>query len=97
CTLPLSLHDALPILWPKARRMESASNSAWVGCSCWPSPALITEQPTFWDSRLAAPDEAWRTTSRSGCMAFSVTAVSIRVSPLARSEEHTSELQSRGH
>ena len=29
---------------PNARRMESASSSAWVGCSCWPSPALMTLQ-----------------------------------------------------
>ena len=71
-----------PAMWPKARRIESASSSAWVGCSCWPSPALTTEQPTFCDRSDAAPDEAWRTTRRSGCMAFSVTAVSIRVSPL---------------
>ena len=76
-----------PAMRPKARRMESASSSAWVGCSCWPSPALTTEQVTFWESRLAAPDEAWRTTSRSGCMAFSVTAVSISVSPLEIEDE----------
>ena len=36
---------------PNARRMESASSSAWVGCSCWPSPALITLQVTFCDEQ----------------------------------------------
>ena len=29
---------------------DRASSSAWVGCSCWPSPALITLQLTFCDS-----------------------------------------------
>ena len=37
---------------------------------------------TFCDSRAGAPDWAWRTTSRSQCMAFRVAAVSISVSPL---------------
>ena len=36
---------------------------------------------TFDASRFTAPDEGWRTTSRSGCIAFSVIAVSISVSP----------------
>ena len=72
---------------PKARRMESASSSAWEGCSCWPSPALTTLQSTFCESRDAAPDEPWRTTRMSGFIAFSVTAVSIRVSPLEIDDE----------
>ena len=46
---------------PFARRMVSASSSAWVGCSCAPSPALTTEQPTFCAKSAAAPAEArWR-------------------------------------
>ena len=40
---------------PCARRMVSASSSACVGCSCAPSPALITEQSTFCASSSAAP------------------------------------------
>ena len=63
--------------------MVSASSSAWVGCSCAPSPALMTAQLTFSDSSLTAPESGWRTTSTSICMAFSVIAVSISVSPLA--------------
>ena len=66
-----------PLRW----RMVRASSSAWVGCSCGPSPALITEQSTFSDSSLTAPASEWRTTSTSGCMAFSVWAVSSSVSP----------------
>ena len=66
---------------PLARRIVSASSSACVGCSWRPSPALMTAQFTFSASRLTAPEWGWRTTSRSGCMAFSVSAVSISVSP----------------
>ncbi|OIQ67932.1 hypothetical protein GALL_504850 [mine drainage metagenome] len=87
CSTSPQIATFRPAMRPKARRMESASRRAWVGCSCWPSPALITEQVTFCDRRLAAPDEAWRITSKSGCMAFNVTAVSIRVSPLEIDEE----------
>jgi len=41
---------------PLLRRMVSASSSAWVGCSCEPSPALITEQSTFLASSSTAPE-----------------------------------------
>ena len=74
---------------PCARRMVSASSRAWVGCSCAPSPALITEQPTFWLRRLTAPAAGWRTTRTSGRMALSVVAVSISVSPLVTEDEAT--------
>jgi hypothetical protein len=43
---------------------------------------LTTAQSTFSDKRCTAPDSGWRTTSTSGCIAFNVIAVSIRVSPL---------------
>ena len=66
---------------PVRRRMVSPSRSAWVGCSWEPSPALMTAQVTFSESSLTAPESGWRTTSTSGCMAFKVIAVSIRVSP----------------
>ena len=66
---------------PLARRIVSASSSACVGCSCWPSPALTTEQSTLRASRCTAPAWLWRTTMMSGRIAFSVAAVSISVSP----------------
>ena len=75
-----------PSTRPKARRRVRASSRAWVGCSRQPSPALITLQLTFCARRSAAPEAPWRTTSMSGFMAFSVTAVSIRVSPLVIEE-----------
>ena len=78
-----------PLIAPLALRMVSASKSACVGCSCAPSPALITEPSTLRASSSTAP-EAWcRTTRISGCMAFSVTAVSISVSPLRIEDEDT--------
>ena len=45
-----------PSTRPKERRIESASSRAWVGCSCWPSPALTTQQPTFCASSVGAPE-----------------------------------------
>ena len=72
---------------PLLRRMVSASSSAWVGCSCEPSPALMTEQLTLLASNSTAPEAWWRTTMMSGCMALSVIAVSISVSPLRIEDE----------
>ena len=72
---------------PLLRRMVSASSSAWVGCSCAPSPALTTEQSTLRASRCTAPAAWWRTTIMSGRMAFSVIAVSISVSPFLMEED----------
>jgi hypothetical protein len=67
---------------PLARRMVAASSSAWVGCSCWPSPALTTAQRTWLCSIAAAPPNEWRTTITSGCIASRLSAVSSSVSPL---------------
>ena len=72
--------ESLCIL-PLALRIVKASKRACVGCSCKPSPAFITEQLTFSANSFTAPDCGWRTTIRSGFIAFNVNAVSIRVSP----------------
>jgi hypothetical protein len=53
---------------------------------------LITAQLTFSDSSFTAPDSLCRTVSTSGCMAFSVMAVSIRVSPFFTEETPTAML-----
>ena len=50
---------------------------------------MTTAQPTFWLSSSAAPEAEWRITRMSGFIAFSVTAVSIRVSPFFTDEEAT--------
>ena len=74
---------------PLRRRMVRASSSAWVGCSWRPSPAFRTAQFTLDASRLTAPEEGWRTTRRSGRIALSVIAVSIRVSPFFTEDSAT--------
>jgi hypothetical protein len=51
-----------------------------------PSPALTTEQPTFWASSAAAPADWCRMIKMSGRMALSVIAVSISVSPFFTEE-----------
>src|SRR5437660_5825788 len=82
CRMSPQIVTTRPSMRPLLRRMVSASSSAWVGCSCAPSPALITAQSTFWASSSTAPEAWWRTTRMSGCMALSVIAVSMSVSPL---------------
>src|SRR6185312_7283118 len=89
CAMSPQMATTSPSRRPLRRRMVSASSSAWVGCSCVPSPPLMTEQCTFSESSWTAPDSEWRTTSRSICMAFSVIAVSISVSPLFTEEAAT--------
>ena len=89
---PPSAGSAVPL----RRRMVSASSSAWVGCSCRPSPAFSTAQLTLEASRLTAPDDGCRTTSRSGCMAFSVIAVSISVSPFFTEDAATAHVHHVG-
>ena len=81
-----------PSIRPLRRRMVSASRSAWVGCSWLPSPALITAQLTWRARSATAPLSEWRATSTSGCMALSVIAVSIRVSPFLIEDEPTDML-----
>ncbi len=56
CRMSPQIATVSPCIRPLRRRIVSASSSAWVGCSCAPSPALTTEQVTFCDRRLAAPD-----------------------------------------
>ena len=92
CRMSPQIATFSPDSRPFRRRIVSASSSACVGCSWLPSPALITAQFTFSESSLTAPDSGWRTTSTSGCMAFSVIAVSMTVSPLRTEEVGTDML-----
>ena len=82
CSRSPQIATTSPSSRPLRRRMVSASRSAWVGCSCVPSPALITAAETFCDRSAGAPDCPCRTTSRSQCIALRVEAVSSSVSPL---------------
>ncbi len=64
--------------------MVKASSSAWVGCSCVPSPALTTEPPIQPEvaRRCGAPESWWRMTTASAPIASRVSAVSLSDSPL---------------
>ncbi len=63
------------------------SSSAWVGCSCAPSPALITGAASASASRLGTPATLWRTITASGSIASSVIAVSRMLSALVRLDD----------
>ena len=89
CRMSPQIATTRPFKRPLCLRIVSASSSAWVGCSCAPSPALTTEQLTLRAKRCTAPAAWWRTTMMSGRMAFSVAAVSMSVSPFFTEEEAT--------
>ena len=89
CRMSPQIATMSPSMRPLLRRIVSASRSAWVGCSCAPSPALTTEQSTFCARRCTAPAAWWRTMMMSGRMALRVTAVSMSVSPFFTEDEAT--------
>ena len=57
------------------------SSSPCVGCSWMPSPALTTLASSSRASSSADPEEEWRTTTVSTCIASMFLAVSTRLSP----------------
>ena len=63
--------------------MVNASSRACVGCSWVPSPAFSTLPWTQPASRCAAPDAPCLMITASAPIASSVSAVSLRLSPLA--------------
>jgi hypothetical protein len=74
--------------------MVNASSRAWVGCSWVPSPALSTLpriQPVP-ARRCGAPLAQCRTTTASAPIASSVSAVSLRLSPLVTLEPFAEKL-----
>ena len=75
-----------PLMRPLRSRMVKASSSAWVGCSCRPSPALMIGDRQMRASRCAAPDDGWRSTIMLGPIASMLRAVSTSVSPLTTLE-----------
>ena len=81
-----------PSMRPYLSRMVYMSRSAWVGCSCVPSPALITLPRIHLVRVLGAPDDEWRMTIASAPMACRVRAVSFRLSPLATDDPDVEKL-----
>ena len=71
-----------PSIRLKRSRRVSMSSSPWVGCSCLPSPALMTFERIRWPRNWAAPEAPWRITTMSIRIASRFRAVSTRVSPL---------------
>src|ERR1700704_2310409 len=63
-------------------RIVYRSKRACVGCSCHPSPALMTEDFTPRARVSAAPADGCRKTIMSACIASILRAVSSKVSPL---------------
>ena len=59
------------------------SSSACVGCSCVPSPAFMTCLSVIWLICSAEPEEGWRMTKASTCIASRFLIVSTMLSPLA--------------
>src|SRR5207248_2560304 len=75
-----------PAILPLRSRIVYRSRSACVGCSCAPSPALITLAFSRLARNCGAPAEPWRSTRISACNASRLRAVSLSVSPLVRLE-----------
>ena len=69
----------------RSRRVRMSSRP-WVGCSCLPSPALMTLERMRWPRNCAAPDAPWRITTMSIRIASRFRAVSTSVSPLETDE-----------
>src|SRR5207253_7754100 len=89
CACPLSLHDALPI----SRRPGAPHAAGSFGRS---GPA---EPVPIWRFLSCQPVARWRSVDHHGPGPInSLFGLSFEtVTALCRSEEHTSELQSRGH
>src|SRR5712664_962963 len=82
CAMSPTMEITLPWSGPSFSRSVRASSKAWVGCSCAPSPALITLARTARATARGAPAAGWRTTSTSAPIASRLRTVSWRDSPL---------------
>src|SRR6202050_506587 len=71
-------------LSPSRSRMVKASSSAWVGCSCAPSPALTMWALSRSARNCGAPAAEWRRMTKSAFIASSTWPVSLSVSPLRK-------------
>src|SRR5713101_4587332 len=81
-----------PSRWPFFSRIVRRSSSAWVGCSCAPSPAFTTEHLRCLARSAGPPAALWRTTTTSGLMASMFFAVSRKLSPFSALEPETEKL-----
>ena len=81
-----TMHTRRPAIEPSRSRIVSRSRSACVGCSCWPSPALMTFDGIRSARNCAAPEEPCRITTMSIRIASRLRAVSTRLSPFSTEE-----------
>ena len=86
CVMSPTMATVLPSSVPHRSRRLSASSRPCVGCSCAPSPALITLERTQRATSRGAPAAGCRTTSASAPMASRLRTVSSSDSPLATLE-----------
>src|SRR2546425_313707 len=86
CAMSPTIEITFPSRVPSFSRRVRASSNAWVGCSCAPSPALITLARTARATARGAPAAGWRTTSTSAPIASRLRTVSWRDSPLVTLE-----------
>ena len=70
-----------PAIFPFFSRMVKVSRSAWVGCSCAPSPALMTLAFRKREMKCGAPVALWRMMMTSALRASRFLTVSLSVSP----------------
>src|SRR5881296_4628679 len=81
CRTSHTRHTLMPSILPCLSRMVRRSSRPCVGCSCLPSPALMTLERIRLPRNSAAPEEGWRMTTMSIRIASRFRAVSTRVSP----------------
>ncbi len=82
CSTSPTIATRSPSSRPSRSRIVYRSSSACVGCSCVPSPAFNTLPLTQRVSVSGAPLDECRITIASAPIAWSVSAVSLRLSPL---------------
>src|SRR4029077_7164201 len=81
CSTSPTRHTLMPSIFPSLSRIVRRSSRPCVGCSCLPSPALMTLERIRLPRNSAAPEEGWRMTTMSIRIASRFRAVSTRVSP----------------
>src|SRR5215217_1200240 len=86
CRMSPQIAILSPLIRPNRSRSVSMSSRPCVGCSCLPSPALITLERIRCPRNWAAPEAPCRITTMSIRMASRFLAVSTRVSPLLTDE-----------
>ncbi len=92
CSTSPTIAVRRPSSRPSRSRIVYRSSSAWVGCSCVPSPAFRTLPLTHFVSWYGDPLEECRITIASAPMACRVSAVSLRDSPFDTDEPPVEKL-----